>query len=138
MHACSVGSDSATPWAVDLVAPLFMEFSRQEFWSGLPFSTSGNLPNPGIKPVFPVFLHWLEDSLPLSHQEALRILIGSFLMPLTLQGDLTVSKRHRSRGIFDFCPHCARPCPEHERHTHWTESIPDLRELRDLLRTETS
>ena len=100
MHACSVGSDSATPWAVDLVAPLFMEFSRQEFWSGLPFSTSGNLPNPGIKPVFPVFLHWPEDSLPLSHQEALRILIGSLLMPLTLQGDLTVSKRHRSRGLF--------------------------------------
>ena len=28
-----------------------MEFSRQEYWSGLPFSTSGDLPNPGIEPV---------------------------------------------------------------------------------------
>ena len=56
-------------------------------------------------------------------------------MPLTLQGDLTVSKRQIKRA---FCPHCARLCPEHERHTHWIDSIPDLRELRDLLRTETS
>ena len=30
-----------------------MEFSRQEYWSGLPFLTSGDLPNPGIKPGFP-------------------------------------------------------------------------------------
>ena len=30
-------------------APLFMGFSRREYWSGLPFSTPGNLPNPGIK-----------------------------------------------------------------------------------------
>ena len=30
-----------------------MEFSRQEYWSGLPFPPPGDLPNPGIKPVFP-------------------------------------------------------------------------------------
>ena len=30
-----------------------MEFSRQEYWSGLPFLTPGDLPNPGIKPGFP-------------------------------------------------------------------------------------
>ena len=34
-------------------APLSMEFSRQEYWSGLPFSTPGALPDPGIKPVSP-------------------------------------------------------------------------------------
>ena len=34
-------------------APLPMEFSRQEYWSGLPFPTLGDLPYPGIEPVSP-------------------------------------------------------------------------------------
>ena len=34
-------------------APLSMEFSRQEYWSGFPFPSPGDLPNPGIKPVSP-------------------------------------------------------------------------------------
>ena len=37
-----------TPWTVAHQAPLSMEFSRQEYWSGLPFSPPGDLPNPGI------------------------------------------------------------------------------------------
>ena len=45
----SVVSDSATPWTVAHQAPLFMGFSRQEYWSGLPFPPQGNLPDPGIK-----------------------------------------------------------------------------------------
>ena len=49
----SVMSDSVTPWTVALQAPLSMEFSRQEFWSELPFPPPGFLPNPGIKPVSP-------------------------------------------------------------------------------------
>ena len=44
----------ATPWAKALEAPLSMEFSRQEYWSGLPFPPPGDLPNPRIKPVPPV------------------------------------------------------------------------------------
>ena len=36
-----------------LQAPLSMEFSRQEYWSGLPFSPPGDLPDPGIKPKAP-------------------------------------------------------------------------------------
>ena len=40
----------ATPWTVALQAPLFMGFSRQEYWSGLPFPFPGNLPDPGIEP----------------------------------------------------------------------------------------
>ena len=39
-----------TPWTVGCQAPLPMEFSRQEDWSGLPFPTPGNLPDPRIKP----------------------------------------------------------------------------------------
>ena len=39
-----------TPWTVACQAPLFMEFSRQEYWSGLPFPLPGDLPDPGIEP----------------------------------------------------------------------------------------
>ena len=39
-----------TPWTVAHQAPLSMGFSRQEYWSGLPFLSPGNLPDPGIKP----------------------------------------------------------------------------------------
>ena len=40
----------ATPWTVVYKAPLSMEFSRQEYWSGLPFPSPGDLPDPEIKP----------------------------------------------------------------------------------------
>ena len=43
----------ATPWTVAYQAPSSMEFSRQEYWSGLPFPSPGELPDPGIKPRFP-------------------------------------------------------------------------------------
>ena len=39
----------ATPWTVPLQAPLSMEFTRQEYWSELPFSSPGDLPDPGIE-----------------------------------------------------------------------------------------
>ena len=42
--------DSATPWTVAHQDPLSMGFSRQEYWSGLPFPSRGELPDPGIKP----------------------------------------------------------------------------------------
>ena len=41
-----------TPWTIARQAPLSMEFSRQEYWSGLPFPFPGNLPDPGIEPGF--------------------------------------------------------------------------------------
>ena len=47
-------SDSVTPWVVDHQAPLSMEFSRQEYWSGLPFPSPGDLPGPGTEPGSPV------------------------------------------------------------------------------------
>jgi len=50
-------------------APLFMGFSRQEYWSGLPFPLPRDLPDPGIKPTSPVSPALHTDSLPLSHQE---------------------------------------------------------------------
>ena len=42
-----------TPWTVARQAPLPIGFFRQEYWSGLPFPTLGDLPEPGIKPKSP-------------------------------------------------------------------------------------
>ena len=42
-----------SPWSIAHQAPLSMEFSRQEYWSGLPFPAPGDLPNPGIEPRSP-------------------------------------------------------------------------------------
>ena len=50
-----------TPWTVAYQAPLFMGFSRQEYWSGLPFPSPGDLPDPGIKPRSPAMQ---ADALP--------------------------------------------------------------------------
>ena len=50
-------SDSfVIPWTVDCQAPLSMGFSRQEYWTGLPFPSPGNLPNPEIKPPSPAIV----------------------------------------------------------------------------------
>ena len=57
---CSVMSGSVTPWTVALQAPLSTEFSRQEYWSELPFSPPGDLPDPGTEPSFAL----QADSLP--------------------------------------------------------------------------
>ena len=43
----------AIPWTVACQAPLSMRFSRQEYWSGLPFPSPGDLPDPGLGPVSP-------------------------------------------------------------------------------------
>ena len=51
----------ATPWTAICQAPLSMGFSRQEYWSGLPFPSPGDLPNPGNKPSSPTLQ---ADSLP--------------------------------------------------------------------------
>ena len=42
-----------TPWTVAYLAPPSMEFSKQEYWSGLLFPPPGDLPNPGIEPGSP-------------------------------------------------------------------------------------
>ena len=48
-------------WTAARQAPLSMEFSRQEYWNGLPFPSLGDLPNPGIEPGSPALQ---ADSLP--------------------------------------------------------------------------
>ena len=51
----------ATSWTIAYQAPPSMGFSRQEYWSGLPFPSPGDLPNPGIKPGSPALQ---ADALP--------------------------------------------------------------------------
>ena len=50
-----------TPWTVAHQAPPSMEFSRQEYWSGLPFPSPGDLPDPRIEPRSPALQ---ADALP--------------------------------------------------------------------------
>ena len=54
-----------TPWTVAQKAPLSMRFSMQKYWSGLPFPTPGDLPDPETELSSP---SWQAGSLPLSHQ----------------------------------------------------------------------
>ena len=46
---CSIVPDFVTPWTVARQAPLSKGFSREEYWSGLPFPSSRDLPDPGVK-----------------------------------------------------------------------------------------
>ena len=53
-QSLSVVSNSLRPpWTVTCQAPLSMEFSRQEYWSGFPFPSPGDLSDPGIEPRSP-------------------------------------------------------------------------------------
>ena len=54
-------SNSVTLWTVSRQVPLSMGFPRQEYWSGLPFPSPWDLPNPGIEPRSPALQ---ADSLP--------------------------------------------------------------------------
>ena len=64
-----------TPWTIGHQAPLSMGFPRQEYGNGLPFSSPGDLPDPGIEPLSPASPSLQVDSLPLLHP-------GSLLLPL--------------------------------------------------------
>ena len=61
LQSCSTLCD---PMNCSCQAPLSMEFSRQEYWNGLPCPPPGDLPSQGIKPMSPALQ---VDSLPLSH-----------------------------------------------------------------------
>ena len=62
---CSVVSDSfATPWTVAPQAPLSMELSGQEYWSGVPCPPPGDLPDPEIKPMSPALVGGLFTTEP--------------------------------------------------------------------------
>ena len=77
------------PWTVARQVALSMEFSRQEYWSGVPCPPPGDLPYRVIKPASLCLLHWQADSLPLSHlrsPQALRAGKSFCLVGLTTEG----------------------------------------------------
>ena len=69
IHVCVLFAQSCLthcdPWTVAWQAPLSMGFSRQEYWSGLPFPSPGDLPNSRITSTHPA---WQVNSPPLNHQ----------------------------------------------------------------------
>ena len=101
-----------TPWTVARLTLLSMGFFRQEYWRGLLYPSSGNLPDPGIKPRSSALQ---VDSLPLSHQGSLsgtRVLCccscvdGGLINHLpSFWSELRMAHRNR--------------CPQ---HTHWRAS----------------
>ena len=56
LHSLSRIQLFATPWTVACQGPLSMGFSRQEYWSGLPFPPPGDLSDPGIEAESPALL----------------------------------------------------------------------------------
>ena len=76
-----------TPWTVACFgqASLSVELSRQEYWSGLPFPSPGDLPNPGIKPVYPVSPALQVDSLMLILLNANYYTVNSLLNIMDVQ-----------------------------------------------------
>ena len=79
-----------TPWTVACQTLLSMGFSWQEYWSGLPFPSLGDIPHPGIKPGYPVFQ---ADSLPI---ELPGKPTGLFPMTLDIKHSLLLSNYDRA------------------------------------------
>ena len=78
----------ATLWTIVWWAPLSLEFPRQKYWSGLPFLSPGDLPNPGIKPVSSALCQspvLQVGSLTLSLLLSLPTLFFSYIWPLWVE-----------------------------------------------------
>ena len=105
--SCEVVPDSfVTPWAAIRQAPLSMEFSRQEYWSGLPFPSPGIFPTQGLNPGL---LHCRQIHYRLSHPGGLfselnwlfsyyPVFIGTLKVPVNLSPHLILSGRSPGEG----------------------------------------
>ena len=96
LFSCSVMSDSfATPWTVSCQAPLSMGFSRQEYWSGLPFPSPGDLPDLGLALMFPTLVGRSLTTEPPGNPKYSRCLLlnyfvyGSVYMKIMASGPIT-------------------------------------------------
>ena len=79
-------------WTVTRQAPLLMGFSRQEYWSGLPFSSPADLPDPGIELRSPTLQE--EDSLPLNHRWSPSSSVFSIIRYLASSGISSLQSLH--------------------------------------------
>ena len=90
-----------TPWTVAYQAPPSMEFSRQEYWSGLPFPSPEDLPDPGIKPMSPTWAEGFFTTKPPwkpSKEQA----YFNFMAAVTVSSDFGVQENCLS--LFPFFP----------------------------------
>ena len=110
-----------TLWTVVCHAPLSMEFSRQEYWSGLPFPSPGHLPDPRIEPVSPALTGrffstelpgkpFLTVPSPLPYLKFFQILKGKKASPTFESATLLQ---------LDFCPQNSTEAAT-EEITYWT------------------
>ena len=74
----------ATPWTTAFKAPLSTEFPSQEYWSGLPFSSPGDLPHPGIEPRSPTLQ---ADTLPSEEELKTKIMASSPITSWEIDGE---------------------------------------------------
>ena len=97
----------ATPWTIAYQAPLSMGFSRQGYWSGLPFPFPGIFPTQGSNSGLP---HCRQTLYPLSHQGSLILLYISSYDPCSMGGRCL---------CICFWPHSGGQalCPEHPKST---------------------
>ena len=97
-----------TPWAVACQAPLSMEFSRQGYWSVLPFPSPGNLPDPGIKPRFLVLGAESLPSEPPGKPSGvyMSIPISQFIPPsetVIIQSEVNQKEKNKYQILMDIC-----------------------------------
>ena len=85
----------APSWTVSCQIPLSMGFSRQEYWSGLPFPSPGDLPDPGIKPISPALAGRFFTTKPPGSPESARGLLKTQIAIVFTHG---VSGPHLSRS----------------------------------------
>ena len=79
---CSVTSNSfLTPWTVAHQAPLSMGFPRKEYWSGLPFPSPGDIPDPEIEPTSTALVGRFFTTEPIGKSSPFYIFIYSFQQP---------------------------------------------------------
>ena len=78
----------ATSWMVACQAPVSMGFSELKYWTGLPFPSPEDPPDPGIEPVSLALQHWQADSLPLVPPEKPNLCQFNQILPNTILSSL--------------------------------------------------
>ena len=94
---CSVMSDSfVTSWTVAHQPPLFMGFSRQEYWSRFPCCPPGDLPDPGMEPGSPALLGGFFTTVPLG---SIPLIYSSVQSSRSVVSDSLGPMNHSSPGL---------------------------------------
>ena len=84
MKSLNFSDSFVTPWTVAHQAPLSMEFSGQEYWSGLPCPSPRDLPKPRIKPISPVLQVDSLMSKPNKEMRSIQVGISLYWCPCDL------------------------------------------------------